>query len=86
MRKDNIKIALLSPIDLTFFKKYIKEKIPKKFIDLGSGPSINSLGEELINKGHKLLIVSIRLSIVETPSITSLESIIFPCCPLTLLV
>jgi glycosyltransferase involved in cell wall biosynthesis len=63
MRKNNIKIALLSPIDLTFFKKYIKEKIPKKFIDLGSGPSINSLSEELINKGHKLLIVSISSKI-----------------------
>ena len=56
------KIAILSPIDLNFFKKYIKQKIPFKIIESGGGTA-NFICKYLIDQKQNLIIITLTSKI-----------------------
>ena len=59
MKNNRFKLALLGPIDISTFKKNLKNKIDNKLVYLGAGNPINVIAQGLIKKKINLTILSI---------------------------
>ena len=59
MKNNRFKLALLGPIDISTFKKNLKNKIDNKLVSLGTGNPVNVIAQGLIKKKINLTILSI---------------------------